>query len=137
MTLDEARLLASVIERAARLFEDGYQARWSDEYVLEITNDEGTTYAVDTLFETCTCPFYTRWAARYACCKHVLGYKRLLDAQEAHAEAERKRAWQTQLPSVTTPDATESDATATVTDTAPERRTPHGQPIPPLHHLWA
>ena len=133
MTLDEARLLARVNERAARLFEDGYHACWSDEYVIEITNDEGTTYTVDTLLETCTCPFYTRWAARYACCKHVLGYQRLLAAQEAHAEAERKRAWQTQLPV----DSTTSPCPDSEADTIPERRAPHGQPVSPLHHVWA
>ncbi len=133
MTLDEARLLAGVNERAARLFEDGYRASWSDEYVLEITNDEGTTYTVDTLFDTCTCPFYTRWAARYDCCKHILGYKRLLDAEVAHAEAERMRAWQTQLPvGSTTPEFPDSEA-----DTIPERRAPHGQPVSPLHYVWA
>ena len=86
MTLDEARLLANVNARAQRLYEDGYRAEWLDEYVLEVTNEEGTGYEVDTLFETCTCPFYTERQGRYAC-KHLLGWKRLLERQQQAAQA--------------------------------------------------
>ena len=88
MTLDEARMLANVNERAGRLFEDGYRAEWLDEYVLEVTNEEGTPYEVDTLFETCTCPFYTERHGRGSC-KHLLGWKRLLERQEEAEEARR------------------------------------------------
>jgi hypothetical protein len=70
------------------LFEDGYHAVWDEEgYTLDITNDEGATYQVNTLFETCTCPFWTKHLGRYAC-KHLLGWKRLLERQ-THQQIQR------------------------------------------------
>ena len=87
MTLDEARILANVNERAKRLFENGYHAVWIEEgYTLAVTNDEGTAYTVDTLFETCTCPFFSGWQGRHPC-KHLLGWERLLEQQAAHLTA--------------------------------------------------
>ena len=91
MTIDEARLLANVQARSQRLFEDGYAACWLDEYTVEVTNDEGDTYEVDTLFATCTCPFYTGHGGRYPC-KHILGYQRLLARQEEAREKARAEA---------------------------------------------
>ena len=90
MTLDEARLLANVNARAERLFQDGYHARRVDPYTVEVINDEGTLYEVDTVFATCSCPFFVAWSGKYTC-KHLLGYERLLHDQETarrkHAEA--------------------------------------------------
>ena len=85
MTLDEARLLANINARAERLFADGYHARRVDPYTIEVINDEGTPYEVDTVFAACTCPFYTQRQGRYPC-KHLLGYERLLRDQEEAAK---------------------------------------------------
>ena len=95
MTIDEAQLLANVNERAQRLYQDGYHAAWLDEHTVEVTNDEGTSYEIDTLFETCTCPFYTERKGRYPC-KHILGYDKLLHDQEQAREQQRERAAQQQ-----------------------------------------
>ena len=81
MTLDDARLLANVQARARRLFEDGYRAERLDEYTVEVTSPAGQSYEIDTLFETCTCPFYQKWRGRHPC-KHVLGCAQLLARQE-------------------------------------------------------
>ncbi len=81
MTVDDARLLANVQARALRLFEDGYRAERLDEYTVEITSPAGETYEIDTLFETCSCPFYRWWQGRHPC-KHLLGYGQLLARQE-------------------------------------------------------
>jgi predicted nucleic acid-binding Zn finger protein len=85
MTLDDARLLANVQARARRLFEDGYRAQRLDAYMVEVTSGDGTPYEVDTLFETCSCPFYTKWRGQYPC-KHLLGYGRLLAHQAEQGE---------------------------------------------------
>ena len=37
------------------------------------------------LFESCTCPFWTKHLGRYAC-KHLLGWKRLLERQAQQQE---------------------------------------------------
>lgn len=88
MTLDIARLVANVNHRAEHLFEDGYHAVWEEEgYTLDVTNEEGTTYQVNTLFETCTCPFWTEHRGKYAC-KHLLGWERLLVRQAQASAAE-------------------------------------------------
>ena len=81
VTEKEVRLLAGLAARALRLYEDGYSARRLDAYTVELTNDDGTSYEVDTVFETCSCPFYTKWRGQYPC-KHLLGYGRLIARQE-------------------------------------------------------
>ena len=87
MTLDIARLVANVNHRAQRLFEDGYTAVWIEEgYTLGVTNDEGTTYEVDVLFETCSCPFWKAHQGKHSC-KHLLGWQRLLERQAEHGIA--------------------------------------------------
>lgn len=87
MTLDIARLVANVNHRAQRLFEDGYTAVWTNEpFELDVTNEEGTTYVVNDLFECCSCPFWMkhRWARK---CKHLLGWRRLMEEQATHQRA--------------------------------------------------
>ena len=82
MTLDEARLMANVNDRARRLFEDGYRARWRGAGRLEVRNGRGTVYAVDTRAQACDCPFYRAHQGRHAC-KHCLGWALLLRRQRA------------------------------------------------------
>lgn len=82
MTFDEARLMANVNERARRLFDDGYRARWQGGRVLEVRNGRGGTYRVDTAHDTCDCPFFRGHQGRHPC-KHLLGWKRLLVRQRA------------------------------------------------------
>ena len=82
MTFDEARLMANVNDRAQRLFENGYRARWREAGKLEVRNGKGTVYAVDTGAQTCDCPFYRAHQGRHPC-KHGLGWRRLLSQQRA------------------------------------------------------
>ena len=82
MTFDEARLMANVNDRAQRLFEDGYRARWRGAGGLEVRNGKGETYLVDSRAETCDCPFYRAHRGRHTC-KHCLGWRRLLLKQRA------------------------------------------------------
>ena len=82
MTFDEARLMANVNDRAQRLFEDGYRARWKGAGRLEIRNGKGAAYLVDSETETCDCPFYRAHQGRRPC-KHCLGWARLLSQQRA------------------------------------------------------
>ena len=78
ISLDTARQVANVHCRAQRLYEDGYTAVWIEEgYELSITNEEGTSYTVNTLLETCTCPYWTTHQGKRQC-KHLLGWERLL-----------------------------------------------------------
>ena len=87
MTLDTARLVANVNHRAQRLYEDGYHAVWVEEpYELDMTNEEGTTYRLNVLFDYCTCPYWIKHRETRKC-KHLLGWKRLLERQ---AEAKRR-----------------------------------------------
>jgi hypothetical protein len=85
MKFDEARFAANVNHRAKRLFADGYSIRDAREReeAVYVTNEEGTVYRVETLFETCSCPCY----ANHALCKHLLGWERLLAEQTAQEEA--------------------------------------------------
>jgi len=83
MTLDEARLMANVNDRAQRLFEDGYRARWNGNGRLEIRSAKGAAYLVDTEAETCDCPFYRAHQGRHPC-KHSLGWRRLISKQRAY-----------------------------------------------------
>ena len=80
MTLDTARLLANVNHRAQHLFANGYRAVEGDGFNVEVSNEEGTTYTVNTLFGTCTCPFWTSHEGHYPC-KHILGLPKLLADQ--------------------------------------------------------
>ena len=82
MTFDEARLMANVNDRAQRLFEDGYRARWREAYRLEIRSAKGAAYLVDTETGACDCPFYRAHQGRHPC-KHGLGWRRLLCQQRA------------------------------------------------------
>ena len=82
MTLDEARLMANVSDRARRLFDDGYRARWRGAHVLEVRSPQGAAYRLDTLAATCGCPFFRGHQGRRPC-KHLLGWKRLLRRQRA------------------------------------------------------
>jgi hypothetical protein len=71
----EALQQARVLERANRLFADGYRAAYVEQDdVILVTNEEQTTYRVGVVFEDCTCPFYVD--KQY--CKHALGAQRLL-----------------------------------------------------------
>ena len=82
MTLDEARLMASVNARAQRLFADGYRARWVAPGLLAVRNGRGATYGVDTAAGTCGCAFFRGHDGRHPC-KHLLGWERLLAEQRA------------------------------------------------------
>lgn len=86
MTIDEARLMANVQERAERLFRDGYWTKQLDEHTVEVNSPECERYEVDTVFETCSCPFFR---LRQLPCKHLLGYAKLLADQE---EARQRHA---------------------------------------------
>lgn len=77
MSLDEARLLANVNERAQRLFETGYRARWKSDALVEVTTPKKRVYEVDTDEQTCSCPFFVGHQGRYGC-KHLIGYLLLL-----------------------------------------------------------
>lgn len=79
--------MAAVGERAQRLYADGYAARWKDGTVLTVTNPKGEEYEVDTLLETCTCPFFTKGEGKRPC-KHLLGQRQLLEDQSRHALGE-------------------------------------------------
>ena len=82
MTFDEARLMANVNDRAQRLFEDGYRARWNGAGLLEIRSTKDAVYLVDTEAETCDCPFHRAHQGRHSC-KHILGWRRLVSKQRA------------------------------------------------------
>ncbi len=82
-SIDEARLSANISARAARLFEDGYSIVRKSEDTLVVTSNEGTKYEVDTFWGSCECPCYKH----HGHCKHLEGWKSLLEAQteyEAH-----------------------------------------------------
>lgn len=82
VSLDEARLLANVNERAQRLFEDGYRIRCLDANRYLVRSQPGATYTVDRLENTCSCPFFEKHGGRYPC-KHTLGWRKLLLTQRA------------------------------------------------------
>ncbi len=82
MTIDEARLMANVNERAQRLFEGGYRARWLSRSVLAVRSPGNAVYRLDIGAGSCDCPFFQKHAGRHAC-KHMLGYKNLLCRQRS------------------------------------------------------
>jgi len=82
MTLDEARLMANVNARAQSLFDSSYRARWRGQHALEIRSPKGTVYQVNTLIDSCDCPFFRGHAGRHPC-KHSLGWRKLLSRQRA------------------------------------------------------
>ena len=86
VTLDEARLLANVNERAQRLYEDGYRIRRLDTHRYLIRSEKGGTYTVSSDESTCTCPFFEKHGGHYPC-KHTLGWKKLLLTQRAAIQA--------------------------------------------------
>ena len=65
-------MMASVNDRAARLFETGYRARWNGAGTLEIRNVDGAAYLVDAKTGACGCPFYRAHQGRHPC-KHSFG----------------------------------------------------------------
>ena len=86
-TLDEARSLALISDRAQRLFEDNYRARWIDSTWVEMDSPSGETYDLDTASRTCSCPYFqkARAARRHGesrTCKHLLGLSKLLEKQD-------------------------------------------------------
>ena len=83
VSLDEARLLANVNDRAQRLFEDGYRIRPLDGNLHLIRSEQGATYTLDRSEQSCTCPFFEKHGGRYSC-KHVLGWKKLQVSQWSH-----------------------------------------------------
>lgn len=85
VTFDQARSLALVNERAQRLFEDGYRARWIDSTIVEMDSPRGETYGIDTAERTCSCPYFTKAQdmRQDRTCKHLLGLSKLLEKQEA------------------------------------------------------
>lgn len=90
VTLDQARSLALVNERAKRLFEDGYRARWIDSTFVEIDSPRGETYEIDTDERTCSCPYFQKAKdngvqGESRTCKHLLGLSKLLEIQEEAA----------------------------------------------------
>ena len=85
-TLDEARLLANVNERAQRLFEDGYRIRSLDAKCYLVRSPQGVTYTLDRLENACSCPFFEKHGGRYPC-KHTLGWRKLLLTQRAAIQA--------------------------------------------------
>ena len=93
MSLDEARLLANVNERAQRLYEDGYRIRRLDTHRYLIRSEKGGTYTVSSDESTvssdksaCTCPFFEKHGGHYPC-NHTLGWKKLLLTQRAAIQA--------------------------------------------------
>ena len=78
------RLLANINHRAGKLFEDGYALKRIDADTVEIENEEGTVYKVSTLFSHCNCPCWKK----YETCKHLIGWKRLEETQEAYEAAQ-------------------------------------------------
>ena len=94
MTLEEARLLANVNERARWLYEQGYRAKWTDDRTVTVKTPSGTTYTIDhadsdDAGETnCSCPFFAGREGRLGC-KHLLGYRLLL----MRVQQARARAW--------------------------------------------
>ena len=83
MNFNETRELANVNTRAQRLFTDGYKISTPNGYPAfrELTSPEGVTYSVDTIFETCSCPYFTKNEGKKMC-KHLLGWETLEKAQE-------------------------------------------------------
>ena len=77
MSLDEARLLANVNERAQLLFESGYRAKWKGESIVEVTTPKKRVYQIDTDAKRCSCTFFVKHEGKYGC-KHLLGYLLLL-----------------------------------------------------------
>ena len=86
MSLEEVRLLANVHDRARKLFETGYRARWISESVVEITSPQRRVYEIDVDNHTCSCPFFVAHSGKYGC-KHGFGYLLLL----MHIQQERGR----------------------------------------------
>ena len=50
----------------------------------DILKEFGIPYEIDVVSGSCTCPFYAKHAGKHGC-KHLLGYKKLLNEQEALA----------------------------------------------------
>ena len=87
VTFDEARSLALVNERAQRLYEDNYRARWIDSTLVEMDSPSGETYDLDTAERTCSCPYFQKAKANgrrgeSRTCKHLLGLSKLLEKQD-------------------------------------------------------
>jgi predicted nucleic acid-binding Zn finger protein len=83
MTLDEARLEATIWTRAVRLFDDGYRATRAEDGGITIESPAGRAYEIDLARKTCTCPFFVEKGERFGC-KHLWGIEALLLRQEAY-----------------------------------------------------
>jgi hypothetical protein len=86
-SLSEARTLANVQERATRLYEDGYRARFIDSGLVEMVSPTGETYSIDLVATTCDCPFFRKASRKKQqgpdrTCKHLLGLSKLLEMQD-------------------------------------------------------
>ncbi len=95
-TLEEARTLANVRERATRLFEDGYRARWISATIVEIDSPKSGIYEIDTDARTCDCPFFTKASKKRQpdperTCKHLLGLSKLLEIQDGEDWKKERR----------------------------------------------
>lgn len=101
---------ANVNHRAQRLHEDGYRLTVVSDKpktgkVYSITAPKGHSYTVDTLLETCTCPYFANrnphvaedpFAEKRIFCKHYLGAEKLrmeCEAEEAEMDVDTYRAW--------------------------------------------
>jgi hypothetical protein len=80
LDVNTARLMANVLERSLRLFEDGYEAEVICEKQVRVKNPKGTVYMLDVQDCTCCCGFFTGHEGRLPC-KHLLGWEKLLEDQ--------------------------------------------------------
>jgi len=89
LTINKARTLANVAERARTLFADGYRAQQFESaahlfFVFPPDTDK-RPYIVDTLNAHCTCPFHPQ----HRTCKHRLAIEEeLRDAARLDEQAE-------------------------------------------------
>lgn len=82
--VNRARLMANVLERSFRLFEDGYRAVRIADTTVQITNPRDVVYTLDVQDCTCCCPFFVGHEGRLPC-KHLLGWEKLLEDQSEAA----------------------------------------------------
>lgn len=90
-SFDEARLMANVNTRAARLYRDGYRAKRLTAHTVRVTSPEQSQYVVDLQEQTCECPFFVKHKRKFFC-KHLLGVDQLL-ADQQEARRQNGRQW--------------------------------------------
>jgi hypothetical protein len=81
-----------MLEKAARLFEDGYRAEEILHQLYRVTSPTGQQYVVDLRDRSCECQAFrgrqfTDTTGR-TCCKHTVGTRFLLAQQKREAERE-------------------------------------------------